>query len=208
MARRRLASPDTEFFASLKVGDVCAATGESRHESQLVHVVRLVAPSHAGDVRYWSARSFCGAFRNSRWYWSVEPHDLGDRKCGRCFKRLAGATIRGWGDGVVRERPLPFGWHEMAAASHPWDVPFGGDPDTVRNGAGETRGAVREERRRWQRGCRIVRLCELPDGDGWEVHYQAVGEEPTQYNTHWSHRGSLAQCLKGARDLMAAGGMP
>lgn len=212
-------SEETILFESLKPGDVCAALStKTRYMHRtLVHVVTLREPASTGVRGWWLGDAWCGVTNRTDRYvywWSVmpdvsilqddDPHE-GVAKCRKCWALVKPETIiRGWTEEVqVAQRALPFGWHEVAIGSHPWDVAEDGDPDLVQDGTGEVKGVRRGELRRWQRGHCIVRMLRNYETERFEVRAHL---DTRLLQEAEAYAGSETKCVDKAWDVMASGG--
>jgi hypothetical protein len=133
-----------------------------------------------------------------------------DGRCPRCFQRwrtTGSPPVKGWTAPIedVIDWPLPFGWQEVSAIGHVWDVPPDGDPDQVRDQTGDVVGERRTELRRWQRGPCVVRLVHHYADNAYTARYHAVG---TPLREHTFRQGAIALCTRAAWELMGKGGRP
>lgn len=171
-------------------------------------------------LTYWMADTLCGADGNtgkgSRYY-SRPAEDaattLESQVCARCRSRwnaMGKPKVRGWTDVPKTELPrpawLPFGWSEVPPKGHPWDVPEGGDPETVLDKEGHARGVLRTEVARWERGSRYVRIVRFHDPERKTPYgvYDGWTKEPLKEEHGGS--GTAEYVLREAIETMAAGG--
>lgn len=226
------------WLATLKAGDLALVTnitsakihiGELRRSKVEDEARRGIKPLTLDQLHAWSglwnAVPLCGASGGrgrSTYYW--EPTrawgaeaDLGEQ-CKACFSkwRAQGSpTVKGWTDRKgTGDWPLPFGWRELQAEVHPWDVSPGVPLGSVRNTAGEIVGEPRQELHRWQRGKRIVRIVQFYEAVE-EPHKIAAGTYGVRHHhKDWplKEEGWIASTLPNAIErawrLMALGGRP
>lgn len=226
------------WLASLKAGDLAILTnltsaklhiGELRRNKVADEAIRGVKPLTLDQLHAWSglwnATPLCnasGSRGNSTYYWEPQrawgaEADIGEQ-CKACWSkwRAQGSpTVRGWTDRKeAGDWPLPFGWKQLLAIGHPWDVEPGMSLDTVRDNKSEIVGEPRQELHRWQRGVRVVRIVQ---------YYEAV-EEPAKiaagtygvrhHHIQWPLKesggiaGTLPLAIEKAWRLMALGGRP
>ena len=210
------------FYNSLEYGDITLATN---HKSSKVHLVKLshskkddCADNRDPKKRYdkldlWSARGLCGF--SPRYYfepWPASVIGIKD-KCEKCWAAWRGEKqppVKGWTlsvEDVVTEYPLPYGWREVPAVGHPWDLPKGANISTTKDNTGRIVGVCRTELRRWERGGLIVRIVRVHDN----------ADTVCQVRRHWASsplsehstldNGSIVECRREAHKCMATGGM-
>lgn len=168
--------------------------------------------------RMWSAAAICGVSgQQSAWgntttyYWHPEYDPDLRNACQGClgeWQRRKKPTIRGWeqsGDaGAPWPWPLPFGWHEVPAGRHPWEVAESQATESVRNDAGRVVGRPEVELRRFLRGDRIVRLTRTHRTDTYYARHWRIGAGPQSDGATSS--GSLRHAQRACHALMARGG--
>lgn len=168
----------------------------------------------------WSAKALCGVKgetcnygHTNKYYWTPLQNPNLDVVCKGClkqWKKEAQPTITGWDTSATLDDvwpyELPFGWKQVPVVGHPWDVPEGGDPDLVKDGAGNIKGKLRTELRRFTRGLRIVRLVHYTDSDTYGARYWNEGADPE--HDDWNARGTLKDAIQNCHVLMAKGGYP
>lgn len=167
----------------------------------------------------WSATALCGVEggrvtygNRTDYYWTCMDDLTLDRACMGCqrvWRKLGEPEIVGHVPGgdphASWPYELPFGWREVPMVpKHPWDVPRGGDIESIKSNSGKTQGRFLEEIKRWRRGPIIVRLAYHPDtgtysARHWDIHYDPNGE-------HCEVRGTLETAREYCHRLMACGG--
>lgn len=215
---------DFKFLKSLSRGDLVLATA---HHTEKIHLLRLthnkleeepeskVSKEEPEQARnFWSGHALCGV--SSRYYF--HPREVAgeeEERCRVCFQRwraTGSLPVKGWTRPIVDPKagqgwPLPFGWRELPAAKHPYDVAPDGDPSLIVDGTG---GERRTELRRWQRGNCVVRLVEYHEDEktkasGFGVRY---GDARDTFRESSGHYGSQPDSVREAWELMAKGGRP
>ncbi len=210
--------PPADFLASLKEGDLVAATVLSSKKLHLVTVVRHVtqdmvkgqsSPEHL--LNLVDARVLCSA--RPRYYWrptdALESWASEDR-CWHCFaehrRRGYQPAIKGWAKAeaeVEAKVRLPWGWQEVTPSGHPLDLPADApDPDPDEDEAKV--GAKRQEVSRWLRGTRYVRIVQNAKDKRFEVRYADLGDKP--HEESWAFKGGWDHALLRAVAVMSLGG--
>jgi hypothetical protein len=222
----------TTWHKSLKSGDLAIAYNAASKRRHIIQLRRCGAEydsrqgepdGHGGTLDYsgcWDGRSLCGVdtthatFGNRKsYYWQPSPEPITTytandvrlcEKCRSAWRADGELTIRSDVEHVIAlDYPPPFGWHEVPAIGHPWDVPPGGDPETIKDATGKVQGQQRIEIRRWQRGHRVVRL----------MHYYAEGYDAAHYHDArrpledtWREKMNPDAARRKAQEYMARGG--
>lgn len=201
----------SEFEASLKIGQLVWARNSGNRTS--IHIERIVrfdggvrsrilGNSLCGSVKEWSRRYVSGAIE--------DPDQYGEALCRRCltrFRSLGEPTVRGYNEKMEDfTDPLPTAWHEVPAIS------IRQDQDVyAANWSSDPNEPKRKEIRRWVRGQRYVRLCELIPEEGssgvWKyaIHYGWLGQDRDQWTTM---SNDVNRCLRRAWNIMRFGGAP
>lgn len=178
---------------------------------------RIAAIEHKRKYM-WIARALCGVtgehayYGNySRYFWTpIESPNLVNacKGCIKQWRKNGEPTIAGYDQTAsVEERwpfELPFGWHEVPVAGHPWDVPPDGDINLVKDKVGDVVGQPRTEVKRWMRGARIVRLVHHYQDDVYSSRTDVIGGSPSDED--WHSQGALADIRQSCHTLMARGG--
>ena len=208
-----------DFLKTLGRGDLTYVTTHSSEKAHIARLTRSRDEDYAGQpeklkdyepLTMWSGDALCGLTPRYYYHPRTEPGDTSER-CARCWQRW-----RVEGKPVIRTSaspapssawPLPFAWREVDLVGHPWDVPPGEPVDGVLDKEGNVCGVNRTERRRWQRGDRVVRVAEYhgEESRGFGVLYhhakKPLGEKTSRF-------GSLSDCVQRAWEIMAMGGQP
>lgn len=222
----------TTWHKDLKPGDLVIARNAASKRRHIIRLQRCgaeqdsrqgEADGHGGTLDYsgcWDGSSLCGVrnthatFGNRKsYYWQPKPEPITTyavkdarlcEKCRTAWQADGEPAIRSDMEHVTSlDYPLPFGWHEVPVIGHPWDVPPGGDPETIKDATGEVQGRRRIEIRRWQRGHRVVRL----------VHYYTEGYDAAHYHDArrpledtWRTKMNPGAARRKAQEYMARGG--
>lgn len=204
----------SEFEASLKVGQLVWASNHGNREK--IHIERIVrfdggaksrvlGDALCGSVKAWRRRYVSRAIDDAERYGD-------DGLCHRCltrFRSMGEPSVRGYNEKTEDfTDPLPTAWREVPP------VGIRRDQDTYEtHWRSDPKEPMRKEIRRWVRGQRYVRLCELVPEEGssqstvWKyaVHYGWTGED----RDHWSTKSNdMNQCLRRAWNVMRFGGAP
>lgn len=212
-------SADPAFLKSIVRGDLVLAL---RWNSSKVHILRVLYSKHSVNddkkddpgLQLWMGRTFCPLKANYYFRPQTSKSMEQRERCEICFARHrsnGSPVVKGWTDDGAKvpsaEWPLPFGWKEMPTIGHPWDVPEGGDVESILDKEGKSVGEMRAERRRFQRGHCVVRLVEYfgEDAGSFGALYHDTARVRAE---RWSAKGPLKHCMRRAWEMMAKGGRP
>jgi hypothetical protein len=166
----------------------------------------------------WSATGLCGVhgdqvtFGNrSRYSWRPLQNPSLETVCKGClraWKKLGEPEIAGWDRSAHPQDAwpwnLPFGWRDVPAEGHPWDVPANTSVESVKDKTGAIVGEHRIELRRWVRGPRIIRLVHHVDTDIYAARCWRSDVEPD--DERCAIQGTLQHARQACQKLMAQGG--
>ena len=203
----------SEFEASLKVGQLVWASNHGNRSK--IHIERVVRFDGGAKSRILGD-ALCGAvkaWRRRYVSWAIEdPDHYGESICERCltrFRSMGEPTVRGYNEKTEDfDDPLPTAWREVPPTG------IRQDQDTfAASWSTDPKEPKRKEIRRWVRGERYVRLCELipdeenPESAKWKfaVHYGWSGEDRDRCVTK---SNSMNYCLRKAWSIMRFGGAP